>query len=76
MRILREHSWFFIMSVFSLAGFAAYIYDNSMGSWLMGIGAGIGITILLPIFHELVEISTPLPEEDSLPVLKELNNDQ
>lgn len=55
--LLRNNIWFLVMAFFSLAGFAVYLYDRELGSWLMGIGAGIALTLLVPIFNELMELS-------------------
>lgn len=62
--LLKNNILYLIMALFSLVGFAVYLYDKSSGSWLMGIGAGIALGLTLPILREIAELSTPLENDD------------
>ena len=54
--LIRQISpWYRLMFLATFMGLAVYQYDTETGSWLMGVSAGIALTIAAPILRELIE---------------------
>ncbi len=60
--MIRLLNWYSIMVVASLGGAAVYYTNPEVGSYLMGVGAGIGIFLSYPILQELILLSLPESE--------------